>query len=109
MKVYTSFDGGNKVLCKASKGILYILFIFVIGYDYRIVFRFIYTKDCCHYHALLSVRVFFYSAYHYVNSWAESLDGLWQWQYWDFPLEQAFNSLVLRDGTCCCVCTLIGL
>ena len=50
----------------------------------------------------------FVSAYHYLSSWAESLDGLWQWQYWDFPIEQAFNSLVSRDGTRCCVCTLLA-
>ena len=57
---------------------------------------------------LFSVRLFSFSAYNYLSSWVESLDSLWQWQYWDFPLEQAFNSLVSRDGSRCCVCTLLA-
>jgi len=47
-------------------------------------------------------------AQQYVSAWAESLDGLWQWQRLDFPMEQAFNSLVSKDGTKCCVCTLLA-
>jgi len=47
-------------------------------------------------------------AQQYVSAWAESLDGLWQWQQMDFSLEQAFNSLVSKDNKRCCVCTLLA-